>query len=154
MKDTHIVRIKAYIGFWREPPYACNELPVSGKPSKYFADKSVRSLITTEQYYALVNLLNEYNSRTSPYAANRIEKPWFFEEHSDWFNDYNDHRYMLFDLEVETQITVHETPEDDKDSEYIKVSAKDMKLLLQELKDKKEKETEELEKKFTQYFGI
>ena len=42
MKDTNIIRVKAYIGGCINRPYVCNELPLSGVPSEYFNDKSVR----------------------------------------------------------------------------------------------------------------
>ena len=132
-----------------------NELPKSGQPSDHFADKSVRSLITEEQYWALVNRLNYYNYHTSSICKDRIAAPWFFYNNCCSWDDYSsdDHYYMIFDLEVETRVTVHEG-KDDEVQDYIKVTAEDMKRFLKEMKDKEEKNIEELEKGFTKYFGI
>jgi Holliday junction resolvase RusA-like endonuclease len=60
---------------------------------------------------------------------------------------------MVFDIEVETRVTVHETAKDNE-SEYIKVTRKDMVRLLKQLKDEENKHIEAIEKQFSDYFGI
>lgn len=60
---------------------------------------------------------------------------------------------MVFDIEVETRVTVHETAEDNE-SDYIKVTRKDMVRLLKQLKDEENKHIEAIEKQFSDYFGI
>ena len=152
MKDTNIVRVKAYIGGCINRPYVCNELPVSGVPSEYFSDKSVRSLVTDDQFNTLVKLLCHYSYATSTICPNRIETPSFYHRACPWDHS-GDHCYMVFDIEVETRVTVHETAEDNE-SDYIKVTRKDMVRLLKQLKEEENKHIEAIEKQFSDYFGI
>lgn len=154
MKDTNIVRIKAYIGGSINQPYVCNELPASGEPSSYFNDKSVLSLITNERFDELVKLLCHYNYVTSSISPNRIEEPCFFHRHCSWDRSNEYHYYMEFDIEVETTVTVHETAEDNKSTEYIKVTREDLARFLKQYKNKEKQNMEDFEKLCSSFFGI
>ena len=156
MKETNIVRIKAYVGGSYDDMhrYVCNELPPSGEPSEAYRDKSVRSFISDERYDALIMLLNHYNYATSYIHPNRIAEPWFFHRKCSWDGFEEHHYYMEFEIEVETTVTVHETAEDDRSTEYIKVTREDLARFLKQYKDKEKQNMEDFEKLCSGFFGI
>lgn len=154
MKDTNIRRIKAYVGKYPNQPYVFNELPVSGKPCWLFNDKSVRSLLTDDQCEKLIQLLNHYVYETSPFRKDPIREPWFFSAKRSWEPAYDDYSYMLFDIEVETAVTVPETAKDKEPEEYIKVTKEDLARFLKQYKDQENKNLEDFEKLCSDFFGI
>lgn len=154
MKDTNIKRIKAYVGKYPRAPYVFNELPASGKPSSYFGDNSVSSLITDDQREKLIDLLNHYQYITSPFRKGSVREPWFFVSQRSWESSDDDYYYMLFDIEVETTVTVPETAKGDESEEYIKVTREDLARFLKQYKDKEKKNMEDFEKLCSDFFGI
>lgn len=154
MKDSNIKRIKAYVGKYPRQPYVFNELPISGKPSRFFNDKSVFSLITDDQREKLIDLLNHYHYITSPFRKDSVREPWFFSAQRSWESSDDDYYYMLFDIEVETSVTVHETAKDNESEEYIKVTKEDLARFLKQYKDNEKKNMEDFEKLCSDFFGI
>lgn len=154
MKDTNIKRIKAYVGKYPNQPYVFNELPISGKPSRSFNDNSVRSLITDDQCEKLIELLNHYDYITSPFRKDPAHEPWFFCAKRSWEFSYDDYSYMLFDIEIETAVTVLETTKDKESEDYIKVTKEDLARFLKQYKDQEKKNMEDFEKLCSGFFGI
>lgn len=150
MKTVKQDRLRCYIGYTYDDnnPYSFCLMPDSGKPTieKYdsesvrFKDKDIISLLTFEQITELKKLAN-----TLAYKVNNKE----IKEPPYMVVTYN---YYWMEFEFTTSVSVPEKNTVDGKT-VIKVSRESMKKFLNDLREKKRTDLEELEKKFLFYFG-
>ena len=126
------------------------EMPTSGEPTlimsgnnAYFKDKDISDKIPYELKYELKTRLYQTLSKVREDPSN-----------TDWgvFRMSNDYAWMRFDFIYKVNIPPVKIGEEPK-VKVIKVTADKARAFLNELREKKKENLEELERKFIYYFG-